>query len=292
MLAAVGGAVGITVLLLAVRSRRPKQAVLVLGDGHAGVREGDYELVQSLIASHYDFPQVGILFRDAFPVFQHPSAFAALLRLFKAHLDQAATDIDVIIGLDARGFLLGPILAGMLNCAFSPVRKSGKLPGELVSVKYEKEYGADEFAIPVGAVRAGQRVLVVDDLLATGGTLEAACELVRQLGGEFSLQLLNALPVLFHLTVVSLLSKEQKLALPDSSILTKVKVCLLRFQTYQGAGGLQIVKRDKDGFLQMFQLLLVRGKLGLVLCNDQLQSLLCSLQGCLAFPVHFFFVWK
>lgn len=169
-------------LLLAMRSRRPKQAVLVLGDGCP--KDGDLELVESLIAQHHDFPQAGILFRDVFPVFQHPSAFAALLRLFKAHLDQTATDIDVVIGLDARGFLLGPILAGMLNCAFSPIRKSGKLPGEVVSVKYEKEYGADEFAIPVGAVRAGQRVLVVDDLLATGGTLEAACELVRQLGGD------------------------------------------------------------------------------------------------------------
>lgn len=90
---------------------------------------------------------------------------------------------DVIVGLDARGFLLGPVIAMRLGAAFVPVRKSGKLPGSVEVVKYEKEYGVDQFEMQAGAVAPGQKVVVIDDLIATGGSAAAAGELVKKAKG-------------------------------------------------------------------------------------------------------------
>ncbi|KAK3111440.1 adenine phosphoribosyltransferase [Teratosphaeriaceae sp. CCFEE 6253] len=93
------------------------------------------------------------------------------------------SEIDVVVGLESRGFLFGPALALRLGAGFVPVRKQGKLPGECVTVTYEKEYGADVFQMQADAVQAGQKVVIVDDIIATGGTAAAAGSLVRKLGG-------------------------------------------------------------------------------------------------------------
>ncbi|KAK4242693.1 phosphoribosyltransferase-like protein [Achaetomium macrosporum] len=133
-----------------------------------------------------DFPIPGIKFIDILPLFQDPVIHTALLRALELQVlefgEQAKP--DVIVGLDARGFLFGPSLALRLNASFVPVRKKGKMPGPCVTAAYEKEYGTDFFQMQEDAVKPGQKVLVVDDIIATGGSAAAAGSLVKQLGGE------------------------------------------------------------------------------------------------------------
>lgn len=133
-----------------------------------------------------DFPIPGIKFIDILPLFQDPAIHTALLRALELQVlefgEQAKP--DVVVGLDARGFLFGPSLALRLNASFVPVRKQGKMPGPCVTAAYEKEYGTDFFQMQEGAVKPGQKVLVVDDIIATGGSAAAAGSLVKQLGGE------------------------------------------------------------------------------------------------------------
>ncbi|KAL2174763.1 phosphoribosyltransferase-like protein [Thermothelomyces heterothallicus CBS 202.75] len=133
-----------------------------------------------------DFPIPGIKFVDILPLFQDPVIHETLLRALELQVlefgEQAKP--DVIVGLDARGFLFGPSLALRLGASFVPVRKKGKMPGPCVTAAYEKEYGTDYFQMQEGAVKPGQKVLVVDDIIATGGSAAAAGSLVRQLGGE------------------------------------------------------------------------------------------------------------
>ncbi|OAA55223.1 Phosphoribosyltransferase [Niveomyces insectorum RCEF 264] len=143
-----------------------------------------------------DFPIKGISFIDIMPLFHDPVIHATLLRALElqalhfttpsatATAFAAAPRVDVVVGLDARGFLFGPGLALGLGAAFAPVRKQGKLPGPCVTVSYEKEYGADHFQMQADAIKPGQTVLVVDDIIATGGSAAAAGELVRKLGGQ------------------------------------------------------------------------------------------------------------
>ncbi|CAK7226791.1 adenine phosphoribosyltransferase [Sporothrix curviconia] len=138
-----------------------------------------------------DFPIKGIVFIDIMPIFMNPAAHASLLRAlelqalhFKAPAGASVPSVDIVVGLDARGFLFGPGLALRLGAGFAPVRKQGKLPGPCVTASYEKEYGADYFQIQEDAIKPGQKVLVVDDIIATGGSAAAAGELVRKLGGE------------------------------------------------------------------------------------------------------------
>lgn len=128
-----------------------------------------------------DFPKPGILFRDITPVL----ADAAALRAAVDQLAEPARPlgVDVVIGAEARGFLLGPALAMALDAGFVLARKPGKLPHDTVSAEYELEYGTDRLEVHTDAVREGARVLVHDDLLATGGTARALCQLVEQLGG-------------------------------------------------------------------------------------------------------------
>ncbi|CAK7568550.1 MAG: adenine phosphoribosyltransferase [Sporothrix epigloea] len=125
------------------------------------------------------------------PIFSNPTAHASLLRAlelqalqFRAPAADGTSSVDVVIGLDARGFLFGPSLALRLGAGFAPVRKQGKLPGPCVTASYEKEYGADYFQIQEDAIKPGQKVLIVDDIIATGGSAAAAGELVKKLGGE------------------------------------------------------------------------------------------------------------
>lgn len=129
-----------------------------------------------------DFPKPGIGFKDVFGIFNDPAAL-------KECIDQLAKivspdDYDVIIGPEARGFLVGMPVAYLKDKAFVPVRKPGKLPGETISVEYELEYGTDRLEMQKGSIQAGQRVLVLDDLLATGGTTKAITELVENVGAS------------------------------------------------------------------------------------------------------------
>jgi adenine phosphoribosyltransferase len=131
-----------------------------------------------------DFPTPGVLFEDIMPIFQSPEAFQMLLDGFKLRLESLGKKVDVIVGLDARGFLFGPALALQVGAAFVPVRKKGKLPGDTIEVEYVKEYGKDVFAIQAGSIKEGQTVVIVDDIIATGGSATAAGELVTKSGGD------------------------------------------------------------------------------------------------------------
>ncbi len=128
-----------------------------------------------------DFPKPGILFRDITPLLATPAAFR------RAVVDMAApfcdSKIDVVAAAEARGFIFAAPMALELNAAFVPIRKPGKLPFEIQTLTYDLEYGSDTLEIHSDAVISGSRVLMVDDLLATGGTMEACCRLVEKIGG-------------------------------------------------------------------------------------------------------------
>lgn len=140
------------------------------------------QTLRSTLAVYPDFPKPGIVFEDILPIFQNPTAFRGLVDALKAHI--APLKPDVIIGLDARGFLFGPVVALELGVSFVPVRKEGKMPGEVYTAKYVKEYGEDVFALQKSAVKPGNKVIIVDDIIATGGSAGAAGELVEKAGGE------------------------------------------------------------------------------------------------------------
>ncbi|CAG8550388.1 phosphoribosyltransferase-like protein [Gigaspora rosea] len=145
----------------------------------------DIEHLRSLIRAIPDFPQEGILFYDIFPVFQDPKAIEMLVSHIVNHINVTIKEkIDVIVGLDARGFLFGPMVALRLNAAFVPSRKKGKLPGKTICAEFKKEYGVDTFEMQVDAIKPGQNVIIVDDLIATGGTAAAAGQLVEKSGGK------------------------------------------------------------------------------------------------------------
>src|SRR5579871_3415309 len=131
-----------------------------------------------------DFPQRGILFKDITPLLQDANAFHAAMDRLAAHY--AGAGIQAVVGVESRGFIFGSTLAYLLNCGFVPVRKFGKLPHQTVSVEYALEYGTNVVEIHTDAIKPGQRVLIVDDLLATGGTVSAAMELVERLQGHIA----------------------------------------------------------------------------------------------------------
>jgi adenine phosphoribosyltransferase len=138
--------------------------------------------LKTLIRSVPDFPKPGILFYDITTVLKDKSGFAELIDAFaQYYIDKK---IDLVLGIEARGFIFGPALAYRLNAGFVPVRKPGKLPAETLTIKYDLEYGSDSLQIHKDAVKPGQRVIIVDDLLATGGTMLATSNLVKQLGGD------------------------------------------------------------------------------------------------------------
>ena len=129
-----------------------------------------------------NWPEEGILFHDITPILQSPQYFRLLVDLLVyRYMDQK---VDVVAGLDARGFIIGAALAYQLNVGFVPIRKKGKLPFEPVSQSYALEYGEATVEMHTDAFHSGARVLLVDDLVATGGTMLAGAELIRRLGGE------------------------------------------------------------------------------------------------------------
>lgn len=129
-----------------------------------------------------DFPQPGISFKDITTVLKDPQGLRQTVQAMADHFRDRG--VDLIVGVESRGFLIGAPLAYELGTGFVLVRKPGKLPAATLRVEYEKEYGTDALEIHKDAVEPGQRVLLVDDLLATGGTIAAAAQLVEQLGGE------------------------------------------------------------------------------------------------------------
>ncbi|KAH8682391.1 phosphoribosyltransferase-like protein [Xylariales sp. PMI_506] len=148
-------------------------------------REETQKRVLAALRRFPDFPIPGIEFIDILPIFQDPKIFDSLLQVLELEIKETLGSVpEVIVGLDARGFLFGPALALRLNCSFVPVRKKGKMPGPCVTASYEKEYGADYFQMQSDAIKPGQTVLVVDDIIATGGSAAAAGSLINQLGGK------------------------------------------------------------------------------------------------------------
>jgi adenine phosphoribosyltransferase len=139
------------------------------------------ELVESKIRSIPDFPKKGILFRDITPVLLDPSCFGSVISHLASFYENKG--IDVIAAIESRGFIFGSALAYRLNRGLAIVRKPGKLPYKTEKAVYELEYGTDSIEIHTDAIEKSQRVLLVDDLLATGGTMKAACELIERLGG-------------------------------------------------------------------------------------------------------------
>src|SRR6201992_2918508 len=140
--------------------------------------------LKKLIREVPDFPKPGILFYDITTLLKDRQGFA---RLIDALTDYYINkNIDLVLGIEARGFIFGPALAYRLNAGFVPVRKPGKLPAPVARVTYDLEYGTDTLEIHLDAIEPGQKVVLVDDLLATGGTMEATVKLVQQLGGHIA----------------------------------------------------------------------------------------------------------
>jgi adenine phosphoribosyltransferase len=138
--------------------------------------------VQALIRDVPDFPKPGIVFKDLTTLLKDPAGFAEAMDLFAALVDGAR--VDAVVAIESRGFILGSVLASRLGTGFVPVRKPGKLPARTRRASYALEYGTDSLEIHEDAIAPGQRVLVVDDLIATGGTAAAVGELVEGLGGS------------------------------------------------------------------------------------------------------------
>jgi adenine phosphoribosyltransferase len=129
-----------------------------------------------------DWPKKGILFRDITPLLGEAKAFSAAVDAMAA--DYVGAGIQYVVGVEARGFIFGSAVAAKLNAGFVPVRKKGKLPYKTESITYDLEYGTNAVEVHKDAIPAGAKVLMVDDLLATGGTIEAACKLIERIGGR------------------------------------------------------------------------------------------------------------
>ena len=167
--------------------------------------------VEDYVRSIPDFPEPGIIFRDITSILQDPDGFKlaidSLLEMVKD------VDFDVVVGAESRGFIFGMPIAYALGKAFIPVRKKGKLPCETVSAEDDLEYGKAEIEIHKDAVRPGQKVVLVDDLIATGGTMEASCKLVEQLGGE-------VVKILFLMELAGLKGREKLAKYDVASVIT------------------------------------------------------------------------
>src|SRR6202050_2314566 len=142
----------------------------------------DAAQLKKLIREIPDFPKKGILFYDITTLLKDKTGFATLIDKLSEHY--IAQNIDLVLGMEARGFIFAPALAYRLNAGFVPVRKPKKLPAKTSSISYALEYGTDSLEIHEDAIKPGQRVIICDDLLATGGTAAATAKLIEQLGGK------------------------------------------------------------------------------------------------------------
>lgn len=141
-----------------------------------------HDFIRQRIRTVADWPKPGVMFRDLTPVFQDPRAFRVLIDLLVyRYMNQR---LDLIVGIDARGFIVGSVLAYELNLGFVPVRKKGKLPYLTVAEEYQLEYGSASVEMHTDSIKPGQRVVLIDDLIATGGTMLAAMKLLQRLGAN------------------------------------------------------------------------------------------------------------
>ena len=167
--------------------------------------------LEEYVRSIPDFPEPGIIFRDVTTILQDADglhlAVDSIRNMFKD------VDYDVVVGPESRGFIFGMPIAYALGKAFIPVRKKGKLPCETVSAEYDLEYGKAEIEIHKDAIKPGQKVVLVDDLIATGGTMEASCKLVEQLGGE-------VVKILFLMELAGLKGREKLAKYDVASVIT------------------------------------------------------------------------
>ncbi|XP_003400763.1 adenine phosphoribosyltransferase [Bombus vosnesenskii] len=165
------------------------------------------QLLRDAIDIYPNFPKPGIIYRDIFGVFRNIVALRAMKDLIVEHI--LFLEVDLVVGLDSRGFLFGPIICMELGKPFLPVRKKGKLPGNVVQHTFTLEYGQDTFEIQTKHIKKGTRVLIVDDLLATGGSMLAAISLIKSTGAE----------VIECLTIIELtgLKGREKLGVPVHS---------------------------------------------------------------------------
>ena len=138
--------------------------------------------LEDYIRDIQDFPKPGILFKDITPLLISPEATHFCIETLAKSVENIK--IDKVIGVESRGFFFGMLLAQKLNAGFVPVRKANKLPYKTISASYELEYGSDVLEMHIDAIKKGDKVLIHDDVLATGGTAKAVCEMVEQLGGE------------------------------------------------------------------------------------------------------------
>lgn len=142
------------------------------------------DALKSRIRHVPDFPKAGILFYDVTTLLRDPEGFRLAVETMA--LPHQGAGIDLVVGIESRGFILGAAVADRIRAGFVPVRKLGKLPAATVRATYDLEYGSDSLEMHRDAIHAGQRVLIVDDLLATGGTARATLDLVKQVGGEMA----------------------------------------------------------------------------------------------------------
>ena len=142
----------------------------------------DVERLKSYIRSIPDWPEEGILFRDITPLLAEPKALDAAVEALCADFEDSK--VDYVAAVEARGFIFGAAVAQKLGVGFVPIRKKGKLPYKTESVTYQLEYGSDTIEVHSDAIETGAKVLLVDDLLATGGTMSAACRLIQKIGGR------------------------------------------------------------------------------------------------------------
>ena len=167
--------------------------------------------VEDYVRTIPDFPEPGIMFRDVTSVLQDPDGLKLSIDEMIRLLD--GVEFDVIAGAESRGFIFGVPVAYELGKAFIPVRKKGKLPCETVSAEYELEYGTACIEIHKDAIKPGQKVVIVDDLIATGGTIEAAIKLIEQLGGE-------VVKVIFLMELAGLNGREKLAGYDVASVIT------------------------------------------------------------------------
>ena len=182
---------------------------------HLGQSEGRVSFPQTVNFKDYirevpDFPKPGVGFKDITPLLAHPVAFRAAAGALLAFTD--GLRVDKVVGIESRGFFFAPILAERLGAGFVPARKPGKLPHDKKRMDYDLEYGTDALEMHADGIAAGERVLVHDDVLATGGTARAICGLVRELGGE-------VVQVSFLIELAFLQGREKLTGLPVRSLM-------------------------------------------------------------------------
>lgn len=167
--------------------------------------------IKDAIRTVPDFPKKGIMFRDITTLLSDKAAFDEVVdKLYEHYKDKK---IDKVVSVESRGFIFGSVLAYKLGAGFVPIRKPGKLPAEVIRQEYQLEYGTDSMEIHKDAIRPGERILVHDDLLATGGTVAAACKLVEKLHGE----------VVGICFLIELLPLNGRKAIPDKDVFTLIE---------------------------------------------------------------------